>query len=85
MELALWFAPHGVHPTLGELSINDTSLFMRLQVGEVVHAFTGDMNEAEGNYLLAQLGPCDPGHWCSSRSKPNCCLWVLMNLGPWVA
>jgi hypothetical protein len=57
VELALWFAPHGVHPTLGELSINDTSMFMRLQVGDVVHAFTGDMNETEGNYLLAQLGP----------------------------
>lgn len=57
VELALWFAPHGVHPTLGELSINDTSMFMRLQVGEVVHAFTGDMNVTEGDYLLAQLGP----------------------------
>jgi hypothetical protein len=57
VELALWFAPHGVHPTLGELSINDTSMFMRLQVGDVVHAFTGDMNVTAGDHLLAQLGP----------------------------
>lgn len=56
VELAMWFAPSGQHPVLGELSINDTSLFMRLQVGDVVYAFTGDMNVTEGDFLLAELG-----------------------------
>ena len=56
-ELSLWFAPRPEHPALGEVGINDMSMFMRLQVGERVHWFTGDMNVAAGDFLLTVLGP----------------------------
>jgi len=56
-ELSLWFAPRPVHPVLAEVDINDMSMFMRLNVGDMVYAFTGDMNAAAGDYLVNQLGP----------------------------
>lgn len=56
VELTLWFAPDGTHPVLGDVDINDMSLFMRLDVNGFVYWFTGDMNAAAGRYLVEQLG-----------------------------
>ena len=56
VELTLWFAPDGTHPVLGDVDINDMSLFMRLDVDGFVYWFTGDMNSAAGDYLVKQLG-----------------------------
>jgi beta-lactamase superfamily II metal-dependent hydrolase len=57
MRLDVLWAPTGVHPVLGAVNINDMSMVMRLQVGEQVMLFTGDLNVAGGAHLLAQLGP----------------------------